>query len=41
MKSKEEIFYNEYNETLEQVAWRDDRCPVPWNIQGQVQLSAM
>jgi len=31
----EEIFYNEGGETIEQVAQRDGRCPIPGNIQGQ------
>ena len=29
-------FYNEGGETLEQVAWRDGRCPIPGNVQRQV-----
>ena len=29
------MFYNEGGETLEQVAQRGSRCPVPGNIQGQ------
>ncbi|KAK4829885.1 hypothetical protein QYF61_007277 [Mycteria americana] len=29
------FFYNEGGETLEQVAQRDCRCPIPGNIQGQ------
>ena len=33
---KEEIFYNEGGETLEQVAQRGGRGPIPGNIQGQV-----
>ena len=33
---KEEIFYNEGGETLEQVAQRGGRCPIPENIQDQV-----
>ena len=32
---KEEILYNEGGETLEQVAQRDGRYPIPGNIQGQ------
>jgi len=28
--------YNEGGETLEQVAQRAGRCPIPGNIQGQV-----
>ena len=32
---KEEIFYNESGETLEQVAQRGGRCPIPGNIQDQ------
>ena len=30
------MFYNEGGETLEQVAQRGGRCPMPGNIQGQV-----
>ena len=30
------VFYNEDGETLEQVAQRGSRCPIPGNIQGQV-----
>ena len=33
---KEEIFYNEGGETLEQVAQRGDSCPIPGNLQRQV-----
>ena len=33
---KEDIFYNDGGETLEQVAQRCCRCPIPGNIQGQV-----
>jgi len=33
---KEEIFYNEDGETLEQIAQTGGRCPIPGNIQGQV-----
>jgi len=32
---KEEIFCNEDSETLEQVAQRGGRCPIPGNIQAQ------
>jgi len=32
---KEEIFYSEGGETLEQVAQRSGRCPIPGNIQAQ------
>jgi len=34
--TKEEIFYNEGGETLEQIAQRGGRCPIPGNIQGLV-----
>jgi len=34
--SKEDIFYHEGGETLEQVAQRGSKCPIPGNIQGQV-----
>jgi len=34
---KEEIFYNEGGDTLAQVAQRGDRCPIPGNVQGQVE----
>ena len=30
--TKEEIFYNEGGETLEQIAQRGGRCPIPGNI---------
>ena len=33
---KEDIFYNEGGKTLEEVAQRGGRCPIPGNIQGQV-----
>jgi len=33
---KEEIFYDEGGETLEWVAQRGGRCPIPGSIQGQV-----
>jgi len=33
---KEDIFYNEGDETLEWVSQRGGRCPIPSNIQGQV-----
>ena len=33
---KVKIFYNEGVETLEQVAQRGGRCPMPGNIQSQV-----
>jgi len=33
---KEEIFYPEGSETLEQVAQRGGRCPIPGNLQGKV-----
>ncbi|KAK4819013.1 hypothetical protein QYF61_024129 [Mycteria americana] len=33
---KEDIFYSESGETLEQGAQRGCRCPIPGNIQGQV-----
>ena len=33
---REEIFYDEGSETLEEVAQRCGRCPIPGNIQGQV-----
>jgi len=33
---KEEIFYYEGGETLEQVAQRGGRCPISGNVQGQV-----
>jgi len=33
---KEEIFYHEGGETLEQVAQRGGRCPIPGNVQGQI-----
>jgi len=36
MRYKEEIFYDEGNETLEHVAQRGGGCPFPGNIQGQV-----
>jgi len=29
-------FYNQGSETLEQVAQRGGKCPIPGNIQGQV-----
>jgi len=32
----EEIFYYEDCETLEQIAQRGGRCPIPGNVQGQV-----
>jgi len=32
----EEILYSEGGETLEQVAQRGGRCPIPGNIHGQV-----
>ena len=37
---KEEIFYNKGVETLEQVAQRGCRYPIPGNIQGQVGRSS-
>ena len=33
---KEEFYYSEDGETLEQVVQRGGRCPIPGNIQGQV-----
>jgi len=30
------MFYTEGGETLDQVAQRGGRCPIPGNIQGQV-----
>lgn len=30
------MFYNEGGEAPEQVAQRDNRCPMPGNIEGQV-----
>jgi len=33
---KEEIFYNEGGETLEQVAYRGSGGPIPGNMQDQV-----
>ena len=35
-RQKEEIFYNESDETLEQIAQRGNGVPIPGNIQGQV-----
>ena len=32
---KEEIFYSEGAETLQQVSQRGGRCPIPGNTQGQ------
>ncbi|KAK4812027.1 LOW QUALITY PROTEIN: hypothetical protein QYF61_025018 [Mycteria americana] len=37
---KEEIFYNEGGEALEQVTQRGGRCPILGNIQGQVEWSS-
>ena len=36
MGYKEEIFYLEGGETLQQVAQRGGRCSIPGNIQGHV-----
>ncbi|KAK4829690.1 LOW QUALITY PROTEIN: hypothetical protein QYF61_006065 [Mycteria americana] len=36
IKYREDIVYDEGGETLEQVAQRGSRCPIPGNIQGQV-----
>jgi len=36
IRDKEEIFYNEGSETLEQVAQRGSGGPIPENIQGQI-----
>jgi len=33
---KEDIFYDEGSETLEQVAWRTYGCPIVGSVQGQV-----
>ena len=33
---RKELFYNEGGETLEEVAKRGDRCPIPGSVQGQV-----
>ena len=33
---RKNFFYNEGGETLEQVAQRGGRCPIPGNIVGQV-----
>lgn len=33
---KRSVFYNEGDETLEQAAQRGGTCPIPGNIQGQV-----
>jgi len=30
------MFHNEGGKTLEEVAWRGGRCPIPGNFQGQV-----
>ena len=30
------MFYSEGGETLEEVAQRGGRCPIPGNVQGQV-----
>ena len=37
---KEEIFYNDSGETLEQVARRGSGSPIPANIQGQAGWSS-
>ena len=36
MDVKEEIFYSEGGEALEQVVQRGSRCPIPGNVQSQV-----
>ena len=30
------MFYDDGGETLDQVAWRDGRCPIPGNVEDQV-----
>jgi len=36
IRYKEEVFYKESGETLEHVAQKGGRWPIPGNIQGQV-----
>jgi len=36
----EEIFYDKGGETLDQVAQRGGRCPMPGTIQAQVELGS-
>jgi len=36
LDGKEEFFYSESGETMEQVAQRGGGCPIPGNIKGQV-----
>lgn len=37
MRFKEDALYSEGGETLSQVAQRDFGCPIPGEIQGQMQ----